>query len=42
MKLIGMRLTIIPHGLKVQPDQIGKQECVSLRIPRAISDVKGI
>lgn len=42
MMSIGMRLTIISHGLKVQPDQIGEQECVSLRIPRAISDIEGI
>lgn len=37
-----MRLTIISHGIEIQPDQIGKQECVSLRIPRAISYVEGV
>lgn len=42
MKPIGMRLTIVSHGSKIQPDQIGKQECVPLRIPRAISYVEGV
>lgn len=29
--------TIVAHGVEIQPDEIGQQECVSLRIPRAIA-----
>jgi hypothetical protein len=37
-----MRPTIVSHGIEIQPHEIGEQECVSLRIPRAIPYVQGI
>lgn len=32
-------LTVVAHRFKVQADQIWQQECIALRVPRAIADV---
>jgi hypothetical protein len=36
------RLTIVSHCLEIQTHQVGQQKGVALRIPSAISYVKGI